>query len=83
MIDGYNSADEDNGIDGCGPEEGSVYVDDFEDKLIEAIDTLSETSSLKGRVVGFNSIIKAFTTRYLYDFVQNRYVLFMATAKRS
>lgn len=75
MIDGYNSAEEDVGGNASGGEDsGNGYGDDFEDKLIEAIDTLSETSSLKGRIATFNSIIKAFTSRYLYDFVQDRYV---------
>lgn len=74
MIEGYNSTDEgDNGVDGCGSED-TLYVDDFEEKLIEAIDSVSETSSSKGRLLTFHSIAKAFTSRYLYDFVQDRYV---------
>lgn len=73
MIEGYNSGDEgENGVDGCGDD--TLYVDDFEEKLIEAIDSVSETSSSKGRLVTFDFIAKAFTSRYLYDFVQDRYV---------
>ena len=74
MIEGYNSADEaENGVDSCGADD-TLYVDDFEEKLIEAIDSVSETSSSKGRLITFDSIAKAFTSRYLCDFLQDRYV---------
>lgn len=73
MIEGYNSGDEGENGDGCGPDD-ALYVDDFEDKLIEAIDSVSETSSAKGRLLTLDSIAKAFTSRYLYDFLQDRYV---------
>lgn len=74
MIEGYNSGDEGENGDSCGTDD-ALYVDDFEDKLVEAIDSISETSSSKGRLVTFDFITKAFTSRYLYDFVQDRYVL--------
>lgn len=74
IIEGYNSGDEgENGVDGCVGDD-PLYMDDFEDKLIEAIDSVSQTSSSKGRQGTFDSIAKAFTSRYLYDFVQDRYV---------
>ncbi|XP_054164174.1 interferon-related developmental regulator 2-like [Oppia nitens] len=49
------------------------YIDDFESKLIEAIDQTSGKSA-KTRQLSLDSIRKALTTRFCYDFLIDRKV---------
>lgn len=51
--------------------EEPVLHDDFEDKLKEAIDGASQKSA-KGRLSCLEAIRKAFSTKYLYDFLMDR-----------
>lgn len=51
--------------------EEAVLHDDFEDKLKEAIDGASQKSA-KGRLSCLEVIRKAFSTKYLYDFLMDR-----------
>lgn len=69
-FDGYGSDNE-----GYGPEGDNTaddgYYDDFEEKLLEALDATSDKSS-KTRQLALEAIKKAFTTRYMYDFIADR-----------
>lgn len=49
------------------------YYDDFEDKLIEAMESATEKST-KGRILALESIGRAFRSRYMFDFVSDRFV---------
>lgn len=59
------------GEDGEDGDDG--YYDDFEDKLIEALDSATEKST-KGRILALESIGRAFRSRYMFDFVSDRLV---------
>lgn len=59
------------GTTGEAEVEDAVLHDDFEDKLKEAIDGTSQKSA-KGRLTCLEAIRKAFSTRYLYDFLMDR-----------
>lgn len=54
-----------------GTNDDGSYYDDFEDKLLEAIDGVQQ-KSLKTRLLNLEMIKKALTTRFIYDFVMNR-----------
>ncbi|KAI1294948.1 Interferon-related developmental regulator 1 [Halotydeus destructor] len=69
-LDGYGSDTtehypEENGDDG--------YYDDFEEKIVEAIDLTTEKTA-KTRLMAIEAIKKAFTTRYMFDFIAERKV---------
>lgn len=63
----------DDGIPGnCENQEDDGFYDDFEDKLLEAIEGTSE-KSVKTRQMCLEAIKKAFTKRYCVDFIVERY----------
>lgn len=67
-LDGYGSDAEDGvKVD----ENGDEIYDDFEDKLVEAIDNASEKSA-KTRQTALEVMKKAFTSRYLFNFIFDR-----------
>lgn len=55
----------------AGEEGDDGYYDDFEDKLVEAIESASEKST-KGRILALEAIGRAFKTRYMFDFICDR-----------
>ena len=58
----------------AGAEDGDDgFYDDFEDKLVEAIESASEKST-KGRILALEAIARAFRTRYMFDFIYDRFV---------
>lgn len=67
-----SDADTNNGDDNNTDESGA-YVDDFEEKLTEALDGINGKSA-KTRQLCLDAIRKALTTRFCYDFVMDRFV---------
>ena len=63
--------DPENVIDDNQSQLGGNYIDDFEDKLKDAIDGTGNKSA-KTRVMCLEAIKKALITRYCWDFVMNR-----------
>ena len=57
----------------AGEDGDDGYYDDFEDKLVEAIESASEKST-KGRILALEAIARAFRTRYMFDFIYDRLV---------
>ena len=58
----------------AGGEDGDDgYYDDFEDKLVEAIESASEKST-KGRILALEAIARSFKTRFMFDFICDRFV---------
>jgi hypothetical protein len=58
----------------AGGEDGDDgYYDDFEDKLVEAIELAGE-KNMKSRILALESIARAFRTRYMFEFISDRYV---------
>jgi len=49
------------------------FYDDFEDKIQDAIENASE-KSVKTRIIALEYITRAFRTRYLFEFIEERYV---------
>ncbi|XP_076363065.1 interferon-related developmental regulator 1-like [Tachypleus tridentatus] len=62
-------------------EDGAMY-DDFEEKLKEAIDGTTQKST-KGRLGCLETIRKAFTSKYMYDFVIERKITVTDMLERS
>lgn len=73
------------GSDDCNDElngEDNCYVDDFEEKLIEAIDGTNGKSA-KTRQLCLDSIRKSLTTRFCFDFLIDRKVTIGDLLERS
>ncbi|CAG2100364.1 unnamed protein product [Medioppia subpectinata] len=67
------SDDMNGATDDCNNEDNGVYIDDFEEKLIEAIDQTSGKSA-KTRQLALDSVRKALITRFCFDFLMDRKV---------
>ncbi len=67
-------SDDINGIDdnGLNGEENGTFVDDFEEKLIEAIDG-TNTKSAKTKQLCLDAIRKSLITRFCFDFLIDRF----------
>lgn len=49
------------------------YYDDFEDKLMDAMSSATE-KSVRARILALEAMTKAFKTRFMYDFIEERKV---------
>lgn len=47
------------------------YYDDFEDKLMDAMSSATE-KSVRARILALEAMTKAFKTRFMYDFIDER-----------
>jgi hypothetical protein len=54
-------------------EDNGCYIDDFDEKLIEAIDGCNG-KSVKSRQLALDAIRKALTTRFCFEFLFDRFV---------
>jgi hypothetical protein len=77
-------SDDINGIDdnGLNGEENGTFVDDFEEKLIEAIDG-TNTKSAKTKQLCLDAIRKSLITRFCFDFLIDRKVTIADVLERS
>ena len=49
------------------------FYDDFEEKIQDAISNATDKST-KSRILALEYITRAFRTRYMFDFIEDRYV---------
>ena len=66
-------SDDNNTDDNLNNEDNGCYIDDFEEKLLEAMDATSGKSA-KTRQLAMDAIRKALTTRFCFDFLMERLV---------